>query len=312
MTQRLEMLDFGIWDETVDAIAKDQNGYWIGGIQDHSENAGITQWAGQIAKPVYYEPYLISGFSSDQITSIVADARTAWFGTRGGLVRFDKRKNLWKTYTVMDGLANDHVYKVTLDEAYVWAATKSGVSKILLASIGTDSMKIESVKFPSHRIIEVYDLAQQNNILWMATEFGLYMHNKMTEKGGFYNGLEETIVGRSAFAISAWNNEIWFGTDVGISGFNAATNEWLEAPAKDYSWDAGVNRIIASSQAIWVATNEGALKYDRKMQRWVQFTYEDGLADDRVYSLLLEGDYIYFGTANGLTKFYWNSPFRND
>jgi hypothetical protein len=312
VTQRLDMLDFGIWDETVDAIAEDQGGYWIGGMQDHNEHAGITQWAGQIDEPLFYEPYLIPGFASDQVTSITADARTVWFGTRGGLVRFDKRENLWKTYTIMDGLRNDHVYKVTLDDSHVWAATESGVSKILLASVGTDSMKIESVAFPSHKIIKVYDLAQQNNLLWMATEFGLYAHNKLTGKGGFYNGLEESFVGRSSFAISAWADEIWFGTDSGISGFNAATNEWLEAPAKFYAFDAGINRILTSHQAIWVATNEGVLKYDREMQRWVRFTYEDGLADDRVYSLQLEDDYIYFGTARGLTKFYWNSPFRND
>lgn len=312
VTQRLEMLDFGLWDETVDDIAEDNNSYWLGGMQEHNEHAGVTQWSGQIMKPLFYEPFLISGFASDQITSIVADARTAWFGTLGGLVRFDKRKNFWKTYTVMDGLANDHVRKVTLDESYVWAATESGVSKILLASVGTDSMKIKSVKFPDHKIIKVYDLAQQDNLLWMATEFGLFVYNKRTGSGGYYNSLEETIVGQSAFAISAWGDEIWFGTDSGVSGFNAVTNEWLESPVKDHPLNAAVNRILASRQAVWVATNAGVFKYDRAMQRWVQFTVEDGLADDRVYSIQLDGDYIYFGTARGLTKFYWNSPFRND
>jgi len=83
-------------------------------------------------------------------------------------------------------------------------------------------------------------------------------------------------------------------------------------PVKDHPLNAAVNRILASRQAVWVATNAGVFKYDRAMQRWVQFTVEDGLADDRVYSIQLDGDYIYFGTARGLTKFYWNSPFRND
>ena len=312
VTQRLELLHHGLWDETVDAITKDQSGYWIGGMQEHNEPAGVTHWFGDGANVEYIEPFLYPGFASDEITSITADARTVWFGTRGGLVRFDKRKNLWKTYTVMDGLANDHVHQVIMDGVWLWAATESGVSKILLASVGTDSMKIERIRFPGHRIMRVFDLAQQNDLLWMATEFGLFVFDKITGKGGFYNGLEQTLVGRPTYAISAWEDEIWFGTDEGVSGFNAATNEWLESPAKEHSVSSGVNRILAARQAIWVATNEGALKYDRAMQRWVQFTFADGLADNRVYSLQLEGDYIYFGTARGLTRFYWNSPFRND
>ena len=312
VTRRLEMLDFGLWDDTVDAIAQDRDSYWLGGMQEHNEHAGVTEWRGPLLKPLFYEPFLISGFASDQVTSITADARSVWFGTLGGLVRFDKRKNLWKTYTVADRLSNDRVRRVVMDANYLWAATESGVSRILLASVGTDSMKIDPVRFPSHKIVRVYDLAQQDNLLWMATEFGVFVYNKIDGEGGYYNGLEETIVGRPAFAISAWGDEIWFGTDEGVSGFNAVTNEWLEAPAKNFPVEDGVNRILASARAVWVATNDGVLKYDREMQRWVRFTFEDGLADDRVYSIQLDGDYIYFGTARGLTRFYWNSPYRND
>jgi len=312
LTLRLEMLNFGLWDETVDAIGRDSDGYWVGGIQEHDEPAAVTEWDGMQRQPNYYEAHLISGFSNAQITSVVAGSRNVWFGTLGGLIRFDKRNNNWRTYTVAYGLANDQISKLARDKDFLWIATASGVSKLHLNTVGSDSMRIESLKLPSHRIIQVYDLAQQDNLLWMATEFGVYVHNKLTGEGGYFNGLDENIVGRPTFAISAWGEEIWFGTDEGVSGFNSVTNEWLESPAVTYKTEAGINRILATRQATWVATNDGVLKYDKEMQRWRRFTVQDGLSDNRVYSLQLEGDYIFFGTPRGLTKFYWNSPFRND
>ncbi|MBN1481862.1 hypothetical protein EH223_05925 [candidate division KSB1 bacterium] len=311
-TFRLEMLDFGLWDEVVDDIEPDNNALWLAGIQEHDDPTGVTVWRGMQAKPTFYEPRLITGFASEDITSIVADARTVWFGTRNGLVRHDKLKNIWRTLTTAHGIGNDHINKVVMDDRFLWLATESGVAKLHLNTVGTDSLKIQRLKFPSHRIVRVFDLAQQDDVLWMATEFGVYVYNKTTDEGGYYSGLDENLVWRPTFAISIWGEEVWFGNDLGILAFNAVTNEWLDPLAKMYETDAGINRILAARQAVWVATNDGVFKFNRRMQRWTQFTREDGLADDRVYAIQLDNDYIYFGTARGLTRFYWNSPFRND
>lgn len=311
-TFRLEMLEFGLWDEIVDDIEPDNNALWLAGMQEHDEPTGVTLWRGLQAKPSYYEPRLITGFAGESITSIAADARTVWFGTRNGLVRHDKLKNIWRTLTSAHGIGNDHINKIVMDDRFLWLATESGVAKLHLSSVGTDSLKVERLKFPSHRIVRVFDLAQQDDLLWMATEFGVYVHNKATGEGGYYNGLDENLVWRPTFAISIWGEEVWYGNDWGIFAFNSVTNEWLDPLAKMYETEAGINRILAARQAVWVATNEGVLKFDRRMQRWRQFTTLDGLADNRVFSIELENDYIYFGTARGLTRFYWNSPFRND
>ncbi len=311
-TFRLNMLHFGLWDEVIDDIEPDNNAYWLAGMQEHDEPAGITFWRGMQAKPDYIEPRQTSGFSNDEIKSIAADARTVWFGTRNGLVRHDKQKNIYRTLTTADGIGNDQINKVVMDDQFLWVGTESGVAKIHLATVGTDSMRVEKLRFPTHRIVRVFDFAQQDDLLWMATEFGVYVHNKLTGEGGYYTGLDDNLVLRPTFAVSAWGEEIWFGTDWGIYAFNSATKEWLDNPANIHETDAGINVILATRQAVWVGTNEGVLKYDRRMQRWTQFTVMDGLADNRVYSIEMDEDYILFGTARGLTRFYWNNPFRND
>jgi len=38
----------------------------------------------------------------------------------------------------------------------------------------------------------------------------------------------------------------------------------------------------------------------------------DGLLDNLVQDLVLDGDYIWFGTPEGVTRFFWNNPRYRD
>lgn len=310
-TTRLDLLQYGLWDEAVDAIKRDGDALWIAGVQGQSEPAGVTEWIVPQQRPIYYEPYLLTGFDNDQISSIAVDGETVWFGTHDGLTRYDRRKRIWRTYTVVNHLQNNWVNDVLVDDNAIWVATARGVSMIPRTGVGTDSMRIHSVMQPSLGTVEVYDLDQQKNLLWMATEYGIFVYDKDKNTGGFYKGTVGP-ADRPTFAVSVYGDEVWFGTEEGIAGLNSRLKEWLKPPARLYKTDAEINRILASKDAIWAATENGVLKYDKLRERWVHFTMEDGLPSDEVYSLLLDGDYIWFGTARGLTRFFWNSPYRVD
>ena len=91
-----------------------------------------------------------------------------------------------------------------------------------------------------------------------------------------------------------------------------ATGEWRGFPAYHFPLGARINDILADSGAVWVATERGVWKYKKREDRWRHFTTEDGLLHDSVRWMLLDGDYIWFGTARGLTRFYWNAPYRID
>jgi len=63
---------------------------------------------------------------------------------------------------------------------------------------------------------------------------------------------------------------------------------------------------------LWVSSRSGLWRYIRAKKIWRNYTVADGLLADFVYDMALDGDYIWLGTALGLTRFYWNNPLRLD
>ncbi len=307
---RMELLPYGLWDETVDAVIKDEDALWVGGIQQHDDIAGITEFY-ENDEPVYYEPHFITGFDNDRISSIASNGKAIWFGTDDGITKFNKHNNKWTTLKEIDNLIDNKVTDIVVYGDNLFVSTLRGVSHVYTAAANKDSAYINDILYKSLGEIKVYDLELQKNLLWMATEFGIFIYDIETEKGGYYKGA----IGpsdRQTFAVSHYQDEVWFGTEDGVAAFNVETKTWLKPPAKLYETDAEIYKILADKDAVWVATNQGVLKYNRFMGRWTQFTVEDGLPSQNVYSLMLDGDYIWFGTDQGLTKFYWNSPYRTD
>ena len=310
-TQRLELLKFGLWDVTVDAIAKDDDRFWLGGIQSHEEPSGITNWDMQSDDPQYYEAYLLTGFDTDKVTSIAVDGNTVWLGTLDGLTRFDRGKNIWRTYTVVHNLVDNRISDLAVDDQYLWIGTASGVSKLVKSTVGTDSLSIKHIQFHQLGKRQIFDIDLGENELWVGTEIGLFRYDIEKDHGAYYSSYVDPAA-RPVYALSLYGDELWYGTDEGVAGFNVKTGKRFDPPARFINDDLEINRILADRAAVWVATNSGVYKYDRDAGRWVNFTIEDGLTSNNVYALYLESDFIWFGTGAGLTKFYWNSPYRID
>ncbi len=311
-TFRLDMLRYGLWDPTVDAIEVDQGAFWLGGIQEKDvQHAGVTEWVIDRKPPNYYEAYLHTGFADDKVTSIAADGNTVWFGTRNGLVRYDRNKDIWRTYNQSHHLVDSRINDVMVDKDYVWVATDAGVSRVVKKSVGTDTLRIDIIKYSALGAMHVYDIDQQANLIWMGTEYGIYVYDAVKDSGGFYKGSYGP-ANQTTFAVSVFDNEVWFGTEEGVAGFDSEAKDWITGPSRRYDSETVINRILATEAAIWAATDNGVWKFDRLDERWVHYTTADGLPDNRVLSLYPDGDYIWFGTPAGLTQFYWNSPRRID
>ncbi|MBD3288957.1 hypothetical protein GF337_09155 [candidate division KSB1 bacterium] len=312
---QLELLTYGLFLNNVSAMDYDKENdiFWTGGMGDYEGESGITKWNISARKWDYYRADYLTVLQSDQVTSVAVDEDPfVWFGTDAGLALYNKNKNDWKFYTIFEQLTDNFVYDIALDDTNVWVGTASGVTRIIKQSLQNDSLTIDRIKPKALHDVEVYDVEIMKNLIWMGTQFGVYVYDLKRDKGGFQS---ETSGPRNepVYAVSVYENEIWFGLEGGVEVYDMTAEKWLGGPQKRFNEPETIAFLKADEKAVWAATEDhGVLKYDKERGRWVHFTIEDGLPSNTVNTIVLDSDYVWFGSPEGITKFYWNAPYRID
>lgn len=119
----------GIYEKVISAIYEDSEGIiWIG----LGANGGLVSYnrkTGEIKNYLSDENDLNS-LSFNTVRAISEDSNGAiWIGTQNGLNKFDKKNEIFTTYTYMDGLSNDFIYGVVVDNSdNIWVSTNYGIS----------------------------------------------------------------------------------------------------------------------------------------------------------------------------------------
>jgi len=80
-------------------IFMDNAGAWVGGLTRGKEPAGIARWDFQDNTWRYFESRMTNGIYSDNVFATTGTERFQFFATDNGLVRFDKTKESWQTFT---------------------------------------------------------------------------------------------------------------------------------------------------------------------------------------------------------------------
>lgn len=337
-TAHLEMLRVGLIEDDVTAMATDGDEIWFGGTGGPEGSEGITRYNRKSGQWAYFEARLIDGLLSNEVTCIAADSDYVWLGTQHGLSRYDKRENEWKGFTSFDGLSTDGVTDVVVDGDSLWVGTISGLNMVNKRDGFIKTISVEGLEGAA-----VSDVALGDGYIWVVTNNGVYRCSKG-------EGLWEEFTGPSGYldpvvtAIGVDKSRVWFGVLPGwqigegfsvqldqegmklrlpymtlgkppsmpflISVYDRLNGEW-----KRYFPPAGFTAgsllgLAVGKNAVWMATGSGALRFDKLKGTWRCFSEEDRLIDNRVEAILLEGDYIWFGTEKGVTRFHWNDSFR--
>jgi len=309
----LELIPYGLFIKNVNAVEMDSdNNIWAGGIGSYGNESGITFWDTNRNRWTDYQARFINDLYSDQVTSIAVDDSCVWFGTQHGLACYSPAQNQWTTYDVSSGLGDNYVLDVEVDADNVWIGTFDGLSRIDKKTLGTKNFSIREIARKDLLRKKVYDIEIMNNLLWLGTEYGVYVYDKDKKVGGFEDDPNGPMNDEVTAVGVLDDQEVWFGLPDGIEVFDMKTRQWLGAPERRFLSTNDVNYLVVDQYAAWVATNNGVLKYDKARNRWVEFTMEDGLPSNIVNCIMLDGDYVWFGTPEGLTRFYWNAPYRID
>ena len=241
-------------------------------------------------------PWRSTALLSDQVNAIAADPQHIWVATDKGINRFNKRENLWISYTVEDGLANNKVSSVAIDANTVWFGTESGVSKYQ-PKINKWTTYTRDDGLPSNHVMAI---GVDGNYIWFGTDKGLSRYNKAIDVWALRTTDDGGLISNQISAIAVEDEYVWFATDKGVSRYDKKIDSWTQLTKSGGLADDNVTTIAIDEDFIWFGTqNAGVSLYSNTEQTFVKtYTRTDLLETDKINYILADGLYVWIGTAN--------------
>lgn len=121
------------------------------------------------SKSTRTSPERDDGLVSDYVTSMAIDKKNGrvWIGTNAGLASCDLEGQEWQRFTTKEGLPNDVIRDVTIDNSgRLWAGTPSGV-----AMFDGDTWKIFNEENGLHQN-SVHSITVEGDVVWVGTVGG--------------------------------------------------------------------------------------------------------------------------------------------
>ncbi len=292
---QLSFLTYGPLEENVTAIARDGAVLWIGGADTYRVPArGITRYRPGTNTWEYFEANRIIGLDDPQIVTILPGDENVWFGTHNGLMRYYRRTGQWFTYR--DTRRWGQVQALARDNDILWIGSERGLAML---DIKADSL--DYVQGSEYAIIHA--MVAGPNYIWAGTESGLF---QCARGDRTWRPVANNIAKRQVRALAMYNDDLWLATEAPSAAvrYRPKDNTWREYPLTEIGGRDRVS-IEADSNRVWVATGAGAFLLDVPRRLWTHYTMYDGLAHTRVQVVLRDGRYVWFGTAEGLSRFLW-------
>ena len=260
--------------------------------------------------------------NSNSITSIAAGPGAVWFGTSGGLLKFDLSSERFSPgiITASDGLVNNSITAVCPDGYSLWVATKKGVSFYdpaldlfrtyfqgeSFSSAGADEnniyfdaggyfrvvdKKTGSVRRESlSRIAGMLPDANTDTFTWYGRRASLSALRNTSQ----FMQLDDNQEYYSITAAAEDDRRIWIGTDnAGIKIYDKFTHGITDAFAGPRETD--ITGITGNSRFIWVTGGRYLSILDRTAGSWTGRRFNSSLNTvEKVDSTL------WLGTSSGI------------
>jgi len=236
----------------------------------------------------------LDGLANNLVHDIYSDADgVMWFGTRGGVSRYDGEK--FTNFTIEDGLAHNEVFAIYghLD-GMLWFGTRGGVSRY-------DGKKFVNFTIEDglahNEVFAIY--GHLDGMLWFGTGGGVSRYDG--EKFTNFT-TEDGLAANTVFSIYRTpDGVIWFGTGVGVSRYDG--NQFVNLTIEGGLQSRFVHAIDSDSDmGMWFGTRRGLFRYNG--QKFVEFTTKDGLANNVVRTIYRASDGVLcLGTVGGVSQY---------
>ena len=300
--EQLEFHPYGPICPNVTAMARDGDGLWFGGGDGHSSRAeGITHFDDARGIWRYFDDDEIRGLDDVRVSAILPDSNNVWFGTPTGLVRYLKKPDQWLTYRLYRS-RRGQITALARDRNRLWIGTNAGLTVLDLEG---DSLR--SVEGSGRFAVHALDAGER--FVWAGTDQGLY---RCPRREGTWTRAPgpEAITRVPVVALTTRDNGLWavLRSPPALIRLSEDGTDWERLPLSEVAGSPRVS-IAADTSRVWVTTDQGVFRLRIASGLWQRYTRYDGLLADRVNAVLLDGDDVWFGTSEGISRFNWARDF---
>ena len=301
----LELLPFGPYDSDIGAFTIDGDDFWFTGGGDGMPGA-ISHYDRREDSWEYFEPREHLRINSDQFYVVKHDARNIWLGTELGLVRYDRKRKGFTSYTHFDGIYGERVTALLPTRGNVIIGTDIGVSVFDLKRDTIYSATEDNLR---GRI--VLDLELGGKTIYAATDYGIYT---LLWGGSFWQRCleSEPVVHGVVFDIQIVDSLLYAVSDDGVVVVNLNSNDYVLHDRNTRFNNADLRVLLVHEDVVWAGGADGLFRLNKKTGNWYQYTPADGLISYHVTSLAADGQHIWIGTDKGVTRFLWQAQWRPD
>ena len=287
----------GLASDQVSSIAVDGNYVWFGtseGLNRYDKT--IDSWAVRTRK---------DGLVSKIITTIAVEPEYVWVGTdreinpdphgwdedprfsRGGVSRYHRDTDSWNNYTKSDGLIDNEIATIAVDDNSVWFGTQDeGVSQYNQVDQTFIKTYTKTDLLKSNMITSIRSDGFQ---VWFGTaNAGVHRFIKPVNTWVHYTKADGLSSNHVSW-ITTQGDDVWFASkEDGVSRFDKVTGEWTIYKQADFLVDNDVRDITRDADGnLWVATVAGISVYAPQTRSWEIISKEDGLPTPYITSIFI-------------------------
>ena len=303
----MHMMPYGLLQRHVGAMYADDSILWMSGPVYNDYRTGISGFDREKGTFTFIETGLRNDLPAVDINCLSGANDVLYAGTPRGLYVIEKESKMTRRrLDSRNGLMSDNVLSLaTLNDAlYI------GTSKGLCVTGG----KMDTTAYVRPETFSgqyIFAIVPDSDAIWIASTVGAYRYTPQNDRLQHYVDPDNILISE-VYDIDVLEDEIWFVSRTGVVRLDAVTGD-----SHSYKEIAGRvdYRAMAVNESICAVTSNFGVTFiflDSDREYTKEFGVRDGLASNNVYNLLFDGDYLWIGSDEGLTRFWWNNPNRVD
>lgn len=281
-------------DGVYDIFCDDNKRVWVatysGGLSYYDQKLPLIE-------RISHQMNVHNSLSNNNVNKVIEDKwGNLWFATDNGVSRWDRSKNIWKTFyqnkeyqaQVFLALAEDN-------SGNIWAGTYSSGVYVLNAATGQEIKHYTKEKseggFSGNFIFDMFK--DSDGDMWIGGVQGdVVYYNSKTQ-------LFKRCTPQPVKAIVELSpGKLLLGCTYGLLLYDKVKNS-MEILFQGYT----LHDVLVDDRYVWVATSgDGLLRYSIKNKDIKKITIADGLPSNYINSIISSKGYLWLGTENGLCR----------